>query len=252
MGTGAITTYVDVAQIVLYVFWIFFAGVIYYLVRENRREGYPLETHRGTKHRGWIDMPDPKTYLLHDGSTRQAPAEEPSPQEYSAEQAYRNEGAPIEPVGNPLLAGVGPGAWARRPDHPDFDHHGQPKIRPLAVLPECGVSENDPDPRGMTVYDAEDEPVGTVHDLWLDAPEMVFRYLQVSLADGSRHVLVPMTFCRITDHDVKVHALLASQWADAPVPAAADQVTLQEAERISAYFGAGLLYATPTRAEPLV
>ncbi|MFN9102251.1 MAG: photosynthetic reaction center subunit H, partial [Betaproteobacteria bacterium] len=29
MGTGAITGYVDVAQLVLYVFWIFFAGLIY-------------------------------------------------------------------------------------------------------------------------------------------------------------------------------------------------------------------------------
>ena len=33
MGTGAITQYVDVAQIVLYMFWAFFAGLIYYLVR---------------------------------------------------------------------------------------------------------------------------------------------------------------------------------------------------------------------------
>ena len=39
MGTGAITQYVDVAQIVLYMFWLFFAGLIYYLLRENHREG---------------------------------------------------------------------------------------------------------------------------------------------------------------------------------------------------------------------
>ena len=39
MGTGAITQYVDVAQIVLYMFWAFFAGLIYYLVREGHREG---------------------------------------------------------------------------------------------------------------------------------------------------------------------------------------------------------------------
>ena len=37
MGTGAITQYVDVAQLVLWAFWIFFAGLIYYLVRENHR-----------------------------------------------------------------------------------------------------------------------------------------------------------------------------------------------------------------------
>jgi hypothetical protein len=48
MGTGAITGYVDAAQVVLYVFWIFFAGLIVYLIREGKREGYPLEA-AGTK-----------------------------------------------------------------------------------------------------------------------------------------------------------------------------------------------------------
>ena len=42
MPTGAITGYIDVAQLVLYAFWIFFAGLIFYLRREDKREGYPL------------------------------------------------------------------------------------------------------------------------------------------------------------------------------------------------------------------
>lgn len=33
MGTGAITAYIDVAQIVLYIFWIFFFGLVVYLVQ---------------------------------------------------------------------------------------------------------------------------------------------------------------------------------------------------------------------------
>jgi len=41
---GNITGYVDLAQILLYVFWIFFAGLIYYLAMENHREGYPMES----------------------------------------------------------------------------------------------------------------------------------------------------------------------------------------------------------------
>ncbi len=252
MGTGAITSYLDVAQVVLYVFWIFFAGVIYYLVRENRREGYPLETHRGTTHRGWIDMPSPKTYLLHDGTTIEAPSANPSAQTYSAERTSLNEGTPIEPVGNPRRAGVGSGGYANRADHPDLDHHGVPKIRPLAQAEGCDVSEKDPDPRGMTVIDAHDETVGTVRELWLDVPEMVFRFVEVELADGSRRALVPMTFCRITDTVVKVHALLAHQWADVPRTRSDSQITLLEEERIAAYFGAGLLYAEPSRLEPLV
>ena len=42
MDTGSITGYVDVAQLVLYAFWIFFFGLIIYLRREDKREGYPL------------------------------------------------------------------------------------------------------------------------------------------------------------------------------------------------------------------
>ena len=44
MQVGAITGYIDLAQILLYAFWIFFAGLIYYLARESHREGYPMES----------------------------------------------------------------------------------------------------------------------------------------------------------------------------------------------------------------
>ncbi len=252
MGTGAITTYLDVAQLVLYIFWIFFAGIIYYLVRENRREGYPLETHRGTSHEGWIAVPPPKTYLLEDGRTVTAPDGRVSTQPFGGERVHGHEGTPIDPVGNPLLAGVGPGAWAERADRADLDHEGVPKIRPLSMAPDCGVSDKDPDPRGMTLLDANGDPVGTITDLWLDVPEMVFRYLEVELAGGSRRALVPMTFARITADSVKVHALLAHQYADVPATKAQDRITLLEEERICAYFGAGTLYAEPSRMEPLV
>ncbi|MBL8337961.1 MAG: photosynthetic reaction center subunit H, partial [Rhodoferax sp.] len=42
METGSLTGYIDVAQVTLYVFWVFFAGLVYYLHQENKREGYPL------------------------------------------------------------------------------------------------------------------------------------------------------------------------------------------------------------------
>ena len=35
MPKGAITQYIDVAQVVLYVFWVFFFGLIFYLRRED-------------------------------------------------------------------------------------------------------------------------------------------------------------------------------------------------------------------------
>ncbi len=252
MGTGAITGFVDVAQLGLYAVWIFFAGRIYYRARENRREGYPLETHRGTSHDGWIGIPAPKTYLLHDGTEIQVPSGSPGAQTGQGERSHNSEGSPIEPVGNPLLAGVGSGAWAARADHPDMDAHDQPKIRPLAVCPGFEVSENDPDPRGMPVLDPYGDNAGTVRELWVDGPEMMFRYLDVELADGSRRALVPMTFCRITRDAVHVHALLASQWGDVPATKSTDTITLLEEEKIAAYFGAGLLYAEPKRLEPLL
>ena len=37
------TSYIDVAQVVLYGFWVFFAGLIFYLRTEDKREGYPLQ-----------------------------------------------------------------------------------------------------------------------------------------------------------------------------------------------------------------
>lgn len=252
MGTGAITGYFDIAQLVLYLFWIFFAGLIYYLVRENRREGYPLETFAGTRHEGWVRMPSPKTYELEDGTTRTAPSDTDPVQTFSGERVHGHEGSPIEPVGNPMTAGVGSGAWAHRPDHPELDHHNVPKIRPLRAAEGCDVSEKDPDPRGMQLLDAHGDTVGTVRELWLDVPEMIFRYLEVELADSSRRVMVPMAFARVTREAVKVHALLAEHYSGVPATRNADSITLQEEERICAYFGAGLLYAEPSRTEPLV
>ena len=38
MPTGAITSEIDVAQVVLYAFWFFFAGLIIYLRKEDKRE----------------------------------------------------------------------------------------------------------------------------------------------------------------------------------------------------------------------
>ena len=41
MGTGAITGYIDVAQVALYAFWIFFFLLVFHLHREGKREGWP-------------------------------------------------------------------------------------------------------------------------------------------------------------------------------------------------------------------
>ena len=84
MQSGA---YMDLAQVTLYVFWIFFACLIYYLRREDKREGYPLDSTAlggGVVH-GFPRMPEPKNYLLR-GRPRRDAAE---PQERSPRRRGR-------------------------------------------------------------------------------------------------------------------------------------------------------------------
>jgi photosynthetic reaction center H subunit len=258
MGTGAITGYLDVAQVLLYVFWFFFAGLIYYLQREGKREGFPLESSniRGetVESTGVIDMPPKKTFLLPNGHSVTVPNDNRSAQVLNATPAHHWAGSPLVPTGNPLLAGVGPGAWADRADTPETDYEGHPKIVPLRVKTEYSVTQGDPDPRGMSVIGADGKVAGKVTELWLDHSEMMFRYLEanVATASGSRSVLIPVTFADIGRRDVRVDALTADQFAQIPGIKSANQITLLEEEKITAYFGAGTLYAEPRRQEPLI
>jgi photosynthetic reaction center H subunit len=67
----------DVAQMTLYAFWLFFFALVWYLHRENKREGYPLvDSHdKHYKAQGFPAVPDPKTYVLrHNQGTRVAAA----------------------------------------------------------------------------------------------------------------------------------------------------------------------------------
>jgi photosynthetic reaction center H subunit len=260
MGTGAITGYVDVAQLVLYAFWAFFFGLIYYLQRESKREGFPLESDlpngRTVITHGLIGMPTPKVFRLAHGGEVTVPNDIKSPQQLRAEPRHGWIGAPLVPTGNPMLDGVGPGAYADRADVPDMTPEGDPKIVPLRAAPDYAVSEKDPDPRGMEVIGGDGELAGTVKDLWIDKSEMLFRYLEVEVAgSGGKTVLVPINFARIRGgriNQVKVRSILAGQFAQVPGIKNPDQVTLLEEEKIMAYFGGGTLYADPGRQEPLL
>jgi photosynthetic reaction center H subunit len=118
------------------------------------------------------------------------------------------------------------------------------------VAADHGVSTRDTDPRGLTVYGADGEAAGQVTDLWIDRCEMMFRYVEVQVPAGHR-VLLPIAFARIRKDEVQVQALLGAQFGNVPRTRRDDQVTLLEEEKISAYYGAGTLYATPARQEPL-
>ncbi|MEH3148714.1 MAG: photosynthetic reaction center subunit H [Methylobacterium frigidaeris] len=261
MPKGAITSYIDVAQVVLYAFWIFFAGLVFYLRREDRREGYPLEseTHGGLKGWDWLFVPSPKTFLLADGSTVLAPRPHEGPT--GPLKAVKREpwpGAPIEPTApddTRLGDGVGPGAYAQRAERPDLTWEGKNRIVPLRVADEFTISASDPDPRGMPVLGADREVAGTVTEIWVDRGESLPRYYEVELAGArDRTVLVPVPFADVQrgTRRIVVEAVLARQFAGVPQLRDPDSITLREEDRIMAYFGAGTLYATLGREEPLL
>jgi len=256
MGNGAITSYIDVAQIALYVFWAFFAGLILYLLRENKREGYPLESDRSGQIdvQGFPAMPHPKTFLLRDGRTVSVPNGLRDERRLAAEPGAGFPGAPLEPTGNPMIDGIGPGAWAERADIADTTVDGDARIVPLHHAPGFGLSRKDPNPVGMPVIGADGLIAGDVVTLWVDRAEAVFRYLEVEVPTdaGPRRVLLPMNFSKIDRHRVRVRSILAAQFADVPATRLPDQVTLLEEDRIVAYYGGGTLYATPQRQEPLL
>lgn len=245
----------DVTEWVLYGFFLFFAGLIIYLRREDRREGYPLEddvTGRRELEGGLLFTAQPKVFRLpHNGGTVTKPDGSRDTADLKARRTAAWTGSPLEPVGDPLQAGVGPGAYAQRAKTPDLMVHGGPRIVPLRVAPDFYLDKRDPDPRGMNVVAADNVVAGTVSDVWIDRSEYMIRYLEVQLANSQKRVLVPMTMAVVKGgrKRVKVNALLASQFDNIPQLTRSDQITRDEEERVCAYVGAGTLYATPARTE---
>ena len=253
MEFGAITGYVDLAQILLYVFWLFFAGLIYYLIREGHREGYPMETDGlGQKPWAWPVPSTPKVFKTVHGDVTVPDMSKGEPA-YRAAPTYASPGSPIEPEGDAMHAGVGAGAYAHRADVPDTLVDGHPKIVPLRVAKAYGVSGKDPDPRGLPVIGGDGQRGGTVRDLWIDQAEMMFRYLEVETplaGGGSKRVLLPMPFAKVRRTQVEVNSIFGKHFAGVPGLKNPDQITFMEEERIVAYYGAGTLYAEPKRGEP--
>lgn len=250
---GLITAEIDLTQVVLYAFWIFFAGLIIYLRREDKREGYPLQAEgfRTMPKEGFPFLPSFKTFKLEDGSIIQRPSGDGDTRPIAAKPTAGFPGAPLEPTGNPMLDGVGPGSYAERQDVPDMSAHKGTKLKPLRVATDFWIEERDPDPRGMPVIGADNVMAGTISDVWVDVDEYLLRYFEMTLMDGG-NVLLPVNFTRVTGGKVKVKSILGKHFADVPKIANPDQVTRLEEDRIMAYYGSGHLYATPDRSEPLI
>ncbi len=254
MQTGAITGYIDVAQLALYAFWLFFAGLVLYLRKEDKREGYPLVTDRaGQFQQGFPTMPAPKTFLMRDGSTVLAPRAEPPQPAFQAQPVAPWPGAPMQPLGNAMLSGSGPAAFALRSDAPEtMQESSDNRVVPLRVATDHYLDDESPNPVGNEAVGADGVVGGVVSDLWIDRAETAIRYLEVTLVAGPS-VLVPMPLAWIdATGRVFVKSVLGAQFADAPTLANPDQVTLREEDQIQAYFASGHLFATPDRAEPLL
>jgi photosynthetic reaction center H subunit len=249
---GYVVGSIDVAALTFYAFVLFFILLVFYLRREDRREGYPLEdelTGMVETPGGPLHTPSTKTFVLpFDQGTASGPRRGDEPAEFAAVQRENFGGAPYSPTGTGLPIGVGPGAFALRAKYPDVTAGGKPRIVPIGMAHDIAIATRDPDPRGMAVYGADGLKAGTVADVWVDQADHLIRYLQVETGSGG--VLAPMAMAVIRRGAVVIDAINAAHFAGAPRPASGSTITRDEEERIIAYFGAGYLYANEKRQEP--
>jgi len=246
----------DLASLSIWLFWLFFALLIYYLQTENMREGYPLEDEDGNAapNQGPFPVPSPKTRILpHGRGEWTVPSKE-------VEDAHRRSGLalertsptggfPLRPTGDPMTDGVGPASWAPRADDPERDGKGYPKIVPMSAHSSFEIAGGR-DPHGLPVMGRDKEVVGTVSDLWIDEPEQLVRYIEIELSAefGGGKRLVPIQLAVINRTHVKVRSLVKERFAGIPKTKSDKQVTMLEEEKISAYVAAGNLYGAATEA----
>jgi photosynthetic reaction center H subunit len=244
----------DVTELIFWAFTLFFIGLIVYLQRESRREGYPLEdeaTGRVDTPGGVLHTAAPKTFKLPFGRPdRTVPDGKREPVDRNWARTFRSPGAPYYPTGNPLVDGIGPAAWADRADVTDLDGEGRDRIVPIGMTSHIAIDPRDPDPRGMPMVAADGLVAGTVCDIWVDRAEHQIRYLEVDT--GTRRVLAPMGMCKVKGGGVINDAINQADYAAVPHIKNAGKITFYEEERIMAYFGGGYLYANAARQEPLV
>jgi len=113
------TVFIDIAALSLYAFYAFFLGLVFWLNRESKREGYPLVSEDPSKPwRGGIEgfpgVPPPKVFLLPHGGT--ATTNQPDGRDLTGLLAPidRGQGAPLEATGDAMRDGVGAASWVAR------------------------------------------------------------------------------------------------------------------------------------------
>ena len=219
----------DVAELAFLSFFVFFIGLVIYLNRESRREGYPLED----EFTGRVDTSKPlsdagkKTFKLPHGRGTYVPEDVPrDPVEIPAERAFHAGGAPYVPTGDAMKDGLGPAAFAKREDYPDLTFDGRPRIVPIANSHDIVIAPNDPNIVGWPVIAADKKTVGKVSDIWVDESEHIIRYLEVTTNKGTK-VLAPMTVAA-----VQTKGLLHGILPDNPELVEIDAITSEQFEHV--------------------
>ena len=238
----------DLAALAIWLFWGFFALLVYYLQTENMREGYPLETEDGkaAPNQGPFPLPAAKTFIRpHGRGEVTLPNGAREARDVALGRTAMSEGFPHAPLGNPMLDGVGPASWAPRRDIPELDGHGHNKIVPMAQAAAFAVSAGR-DPRGMPVQANDNEVVGRISDMWVDGPEQLVRYLEVTLNSGNKR-LVPMPMAKIWKDRVRINSLSSDLFDTVPSTKSMTEVTMLEEEKIGAYYAGGTMYAAAKR-----
>lgn len=237
MGNGAILGDIDVAQLLVVAFFIFFFGLVLHLRTEDKREGYPLvDPAGGSDDEGFPPLPSPKTFLLRQGGVVTAPHPE-TERPLAAARAFPFPGSSLDPTGDPLEDGVGPAAYALRRNEPLWFSPGVAQVMPLRTAEGWTLAKGDVDPRGLPVIDIYGARAGVVRDLWVDRGVKILRYLEVEAEDGARTLLpVYHTDIRRLQGRVSLKAVRAAQVAAAPQLAEPDVVTAREEDRINAFY----------------
>lgn len=259
MNAAYIVGTFDVAELAFLLFFGFFIALVFYLNKESRREGYPLEDEVTGKVEASSSLFDgaKKSFQLPHGRGTYVPEDVARDDvNVAGVQAFQAGGAPWVPTGNAMKDGMGPAAFANRAKYPDLTFDGRPRIVPIADSHEMIVSPQDPQLIGWPVMAADKAIVGKVSDIWVDQAEHIIRYLEVETATGKK-VLAPMMVASVQTKGffddkaelVEIDAITAAQFEDVPMLETAGIITRYEEDRVQAYFGGGYLYATPERSE---
>ena len=253
--SGEFVNGIDLVDVCLWAFMIFFVWLIYYLQREGMREGYPLEEDPSGRREapGLVFVPPPKSFNLPNGrGTIEMTYAKADTRDLALNRTAPWAGSPFVPSGDGMKDGVGPASYAMRDEVPDLNWDGQDRISPYRLNPDYTVSAKDMDPRGLQVVGLDSKVAGVVTDLWVDRAEAIIRYFEIKLDGSGVHVLLPVPFANVSKarKRVEVNAVKAEHFANVPRLKTPDRITRLEEDMISGYYGGGTLYATPQRQEP--